>query len=74
MLYSILLEALWELWMYVWDSGRINQDNKKIPDEKYFFILEKIDFLEDEKVFFIRVFFIVLIYSSTIPNLYLELP
>ena len=30
--------------MYVWDSGRINQDNKTNPDEKYFFISEKIDF------------------------------
>ena len=30
--------------MYVWDSGRIYQDNKKIPDEKYVFILEKNDF------------------------------
>ena len=30
--------------MHVWDSGRINQDNKTNPDKKYFFILEKNDF------------------------------
>ena len=30
--------------------GRIYQDNKKNPDEKYFFILEKIDF-QNLKIF-----------------------
>ena len=34
--------------MYVWDSRRINQDNKKNPDEKDFFIMDKFDF---EKIF-----------------------
>ena len=36
--------------MYVWDSRKINQDNKKNPDEKYFFISEKNDF-QNFKIF-----------------------
>ena len=38
------------------------------------FEILKINFLQDEKLFFIRIFFIVLVYSSAIPNIYLERP
>ena len=38
------------------------------------FEISKINFLQDEKILFIRFFLIVLIYSSAIPNIYLELP
>ena len=38
------------------------------------FEILKINFLQDEKIFFIRIFFIVLVYSSAIPNIHLEHP
>ena len=38
------------------------------------FEILKINFLQDEKICFIRFYFIILIYSSAIPNIHLELP